>query len=100
MEIWLKCNFQFNVDDRFCVTLYDVSSSAWDFFENSPVNVHGLDEVARLDRDPAGLPLEGLVVRHSGVDADKDLFSLAAPLSFLPALGGLPMPLGYGTIHI
>ena len=62
---------------------------------SSPIEVHGLDEVARLDRDPAGLPLEALVVRHAGVDADED--AIALPLSFLPAASGdglIPMPLG------
>ena len=68
---------------------------------SSPVEVHGLDEVAGLDRDPAGLPLEALVVRHAGVDADED--TVALPLSFPPAAPGgvrgggrglIPMPLG------
>ena len=68
---------------------------------SSPVEVHGLDEVARLHRDPAGLPLEALVVRHAGVDADED--TVALPLSFPPAAPGgvrgggrglIPMPLG------
>ena len=72
---------------------------------NSPVEVHGLDEVAGLDRDPAGLPLEALVVRHAGVDPHKEqpllLFVLSPPLpSLLLAPGGRrrhrrpPMPLG------
>ena len=62
-----------------------------------PVKVHGLDEVARLDRDPAGLTLQALVVRHAGVDADEDLLNVVQG-----SLGGPndPCPSDLGSIGL